>query len=244
MRPTMSECGMQWTPAVLHSVTVDRADEALDAWRPLFAGRQKARCRQRPVRDLAQREARFQAGNARQPRELFFVDTLEIGEIARHYGNEVVVLTRHQMAGDDGRRGCDRLLEGFEQILVLTPEANLHDDRHAEAQRPTADARLIALDDALFFESADAPGDGRGGQRNKLGKLDLALAAVLEQRSQNRAIERIEVDFFHFQASMALLAQIFFVSMPIYRAKRQQSFPALWQGYLKRSSHESGGRHA
>jgi len=36
----MSECGMQWTPAVLHSVTVDRADEALDAaGRYLRAGR-------------------------------------------------------------------------------------------------------------------------------------------------------------------------------------------------------------
>ena len=67
----------------------------------------------------------------------------------------------------------------------------MHDDRHAETKRLAVDARLIALNDALLLERADAPGDCRGGKRDALGKLDLALAAVLEQRPENRTIQRI-----------------------------------------------------
>ena len=67
----------------------------------------------------------------------------------------------------------------------------MHDDRHAETERLPADARLVALNDALLLERADAPGYRRGRERNALGKLDLALATVLEQRAKNRAIQRI-----------------------------------------------------
>ena len=63
------------------------------------------------------------------------MDALVIGEIARPDGDEVVVLARHQMTADDGGRGSDGLLKSLEQILVLTREADMHDDRHAETKR-------------------------------------------------------------------------------------------------------------
>ena len=67
----------------------------------------------------------------------------------------------------------------------------MHDDRHAEPERLPVDARLIALDHALLLERADAPGDRRGGKRDALGELNLALAAVLDQGAKDGAIQRI-----------------------------------------------------
>ena len=128
------------------------------------------------------------------------MDALVIGEIARSDGDEIVVLAGHQMTGDDGGRGGNGLLEGLEQILVLTRKADMHDDGHAETKRLPVDARLIALNDALLLKRADAPGDCRGGKRNAFGKLDLAQAAVLKQRAQNRPIQRIQRNFFYFLA--------------------------------------------
>jgi hypothetical protein len=90
------------------------------------------------------------------------VDALVIGEIARHDGEQVVVLAGHQATGDDGGRGGDGLLEGLEQILVLTGKADMHDNRHAETKRLPVDARLIALNDAFLLQRADASGDRRG----------------------------------------------------------------------------------
>src|SRR6266508_2147481 len=116
------------------------------------------------------------------------MDALEVGEIARQDGDEVVVLTRHQMTGDDGRRVGDGLLEGLEQILVLALETDLHDDRHAETKRLPADPRLVALDDSILLDRAYAPGYGGRGERNALGQLDLAHAAVFKQRAKDRAI--------------------------------------------------------
>ena len=84
----------------------------------------------------------------------------------------------------------------------------MHDDRHAETKRLPVDARLIALNDALLLKRADAPGDGRGGKRDALGKLDLALAAVLKQRAEDRAIQRIELNFFHFLALYAIYSAV------------------------------------
>ena len=128
------------------------------------------------------------------------MDALEIGEIARQDGDEVVVLTRHQMTGDDRRRAGDGLLEGLEQILVLTLEADLHDDRHGETKRLPTDARLVTLNDSPLLERAYASGYGGRRERNALDKLDLAQATVLEQRAENRAIQRVEVFLFHFLA--------------------------------------------
>ena len=152
------------------------------------------------------------------------MDALVIGEIARPDGDEIVVLAGHQMTGDDGRRGGNGLLEGLEQILVLTGEADMHDDGHAETKRLPVDARLIALNDALLLKRADAPSDCRGGKRNALGKLDLAQAAVLKQRPENRAIQRIEFDFFHFLAPINKKVLFCCVSLPNCTIKRQQSF--------------------
>src|SRR4029079_7160841 len=161
---------------------------------------QQARRGQRPVGDITQHEARLQPRDAWKPRKLLFVDALVIGEIARSDGDEIVVLAGHQMTGDEGGRGGNALLEGLEQILVLTRKADMHDDGHAEAKRLPVDARLIALNDALLLKRADAPGDCRGGKRNAFGKLDLARTAVLKQRTENRVIQRIEFDLFHFPA--------------------------------------------
>ena len=132
------------------------------------------------------------------------MDALVIGEVARPDGDEIVILAGHQMTGDDGGRRGDGLLEGLEQILVLTGEADMHDDRHAETKRLPVDARLIALNDALLLERADAPGDCRGGKRNALGQLDLAQTAILKQRAQNRVIQRIKLDLFHFPAPIVV----------------------------------------
>src|SRR5262245_41241347 len=110
------------------------------------------------------------------------MDALVIGEVARPDGDEIVVLAGHQMAGDDGGRRDDSLLKGLEEVFVLAGDADMHDDRHAETKSPPVDARLIAPNDALLFERADAPGDCSGGKRNALGKLDLTQAAVLKQR--------------------------------------------------------------
>ena len=126
------------------------------------------------------------------------MDALEIGEIARHDGDEIIVFARHQMTGHDRGSPSDRLLEGFEQILVLAPEADVNDDRHGEAQSLAVDARLVALNDSPLLQRADAPGDGGGRKRNALGEIDLALAAVLEQRPENRTIQRVQLDLHSF----------------------------------------------
>ena len=151
--------------------------------------------------DIPEREARFQPGDAGKARELLFMDALEIGEIARHHGDEVVVLARHQMTGNDGRRLDHGLLERLEQILVLALEADLHDDGDAQAERLATDAGLIAFDHAPLFERADASCDRGRRQRNALGKLDLAQTPVLEQGAEDRAIQRVKLSFFHFSAS-------------------------------------------
>src|SRR5262245_66180032 len=67
---------------------------------PLFARGQETGRRQQAARDIPERETRFQPGDAGKARELLFMDALEIGEIARHHGDEVVVLARHQMTGN------------------------------------------------------------------------------------------------------------------------------------------------
>jgi len=60
---------------------------------------------------------------------------------------------------------------------------------------------LIALNDAPFLQRTNAPGDCRGRQWDTLGELDLALAAIFEKRPENRPIQRIEPNLFHFLAS-------------------------------------------
>ena len=90
-------------------------------------------------------------------------------------------------------------------LLRLT----LNHDRHGETERLAVDARLIALNDAPLLERADAAGDGRGRKRDALGELDLALAAVSQQGSKNGTIQRIELNFRHFPASLCALAQLY-----------------------------------
>ena len=78
----------------------------------------------------------------------------------------------------------------------------MHDDRHGEAERLAVDARLVSLNDAPLLERPNAPRDGRRRKRDALGELDLALAAVLEKRRQNGTIQRVELNFSHFPASL------------------------------------------
>lgn len=135
---------------------------------------------QRPCLHLTQSEARFEACDAGQTGQLLLVHAFVVGEIARQHCDEVVVLTRHQMARDDGGRGGDRLLEGLEQFLVLTFEGDLHEDRDLEPEGATADAGLIALDHARLLEGADAPGHGGWREGHAFGNLDLGEASVVE----------------------------------------------------------------
>ena len=88
-------------PASGHAAAIKNA-------RAPFALRQQARGRQRPIGDVPEREARFQARHTRKPRQLLFMDALEIGEIAGHDGDEIIVLARHQVAGNDGRAQMPR----------------------------------------------------------------------------------------------------------------------------------------
>src|SRR5919106_1689165 len=113
------------------------------------------------------------------------------------------------MTRDHGRRCGYRLLERLEQILILTREADMHDDRQAETKGLPVDACLVTFDDSPLLERADAPGNCRRRKRNALGKLDLAKPAILKQRIENRAIERVELRLFHFSAQQRHLVQIF-----------------------------------
>ncbi len=120
------------------------------------------------------------------------MNALEIGEeVSGQHRDEIIVLARHQVTGDDRRRQRDGLLESLEQFLVLALEADLHDHGHAETERLAAEPRLVALDDVSFFERTDAPGDRGGGQRDTLGEVDLALPPILQQSAEDRAIQRI-----------------------------------------------------
>jgi hypothetical protein len=85
------------------------------------------------------------------------------------------------------------------------------------------------LNHPLLLKSTDAPGDGGGGQRDALGKLDLAQPPVLKQRSEDRAIERVQLDFSHFTARFAEIEQIFCAIIILRRRKSQQSSCNLWQ---------------
>jgi len=67
------------------------------------------------------------------------------------------------------------------------------------------------LNDALFLERADTAGDRRRRKRNALGKLDLAQAAILDQGSENRTIQRVYGNFFNFPAPITDLAPVFYI---------------------------------
>jgi len=119
------------------------------------------------------------------------VDALEVGEVACHHGEQVVILARHEVAGDDGGRLDHRLLEGVEQVLTLALQTDVHDHGHAEIERVGVDLRLVALDHARLLEGADAARDGGRRKRNALGELNLAQARIFEQGGENGPIERV-----------------------------------------------------
>src|SRR5262245_16573233 len=100
----------------------------------------------------------------------------------------------------------------------------MHHDHHAETKRLPVDARLVALDDPTLLEATDAPRDRRGGERDALGKLHLAQPAVFEQSTENRAIERIQLDFRHFPARFPKIARNFSAILILRRRKSQHSY--------------------
>src|SRR5581483_1415962 len=136
-------------------------------------------------------------------------------------------------------------LERLEHVFALAVQPDMHDDRHAEPDGIAVDARLIALDDAILFERADAPGNRRRRQGDALGKLDLAQPAVLEQRSEDGAIQRVEFPFGHFPAPNSQFAQKYCANIPFYTVECQQSLPDSWHlPAIEEAPAAIGGHHA
>src|SRR5690349_18204264 len=81
----------------------------------------RARCSERrygnrPGLDLTEDEAGPEPCHAREARKSLLMDPFEVREIASEHGEQVVVLSRHQLAADDGWRS---LHGGFERLEPL-----------------------------------------------------------------------------------------------------------------------------
>src|SRR5688572_6065647 len=84
-------------------------------------------------------------------------------------------------------------------------ELHAHENSHAEAEAPAVDLGLVAGDIPLFLQALDAAQARRRRQANPLGQLDIAEPAVLLQRSQDLAVQRVEVDWGIFSCQAFIL---------------------------------------
>lgn len=167
-----------------------------------------------PHGHFPQCEARFEPRDPRQTRQLLLVNTLEVGEVPRQHGDEIVVLARHQVARYDVRRGHGRLLEGLQEILALTLERNLDEDRHLQPKSFSAEPGTIPLDETLLLQDFDASGNCRRRQRHDLGQLHLSSASVGDEGVQNGPIQRIKCHERSFQSKKRDIEQNIRVMIP------------------------------
>ena len=77
---------------------------------------------------------------------MLIVDALEVGEIADHEPQQIVMLAGHEIALHHFRHPSYRALEGLESGLTLAVERDAHEDIDGEAGALLIDQRRIALD--------------------------------------------------------------------------------------------------
>src|SRR3546814_13052019 len=105
------------------------------------------------------------------------------------------------------------MLEGDQCRLgwAVQPDHDNHGD--AVADRLRFGCAMVAADIAGFFEGADPPQAGRGGDADPLGEFDIGHAPVGLQVGEDLAVDQVELDALHGKfLSMTEYAQYYYKS--------------------------------
>ena len=97
------------------------------------------------------------ARDARQSREMFAVQSFEVGGVGDDDAHDVVVIARHQVALHHFRDLANRFFEAAQIGLVLPVECDVDEHVHRAAGLLLIDQRGVTLDQTRLLERAHAP---------------------------------------------------------------------------------------
>src|SRR5712664_660084 len=141
---------------------------------------------------LAEREARLDRGDAVEPGQLVLQERLVGREIGGDDAQQIVAVSRHQVALQNLLPFRDRLLEAVEILLLLPRELDRDEDADMQPQRLLVDGRDVAGDDAALFEQFDAAVARRHREPDLVGEFLHGDAAVGLQQRENLAVDGVE----------------------------------------------------
>ena len=116
------------------------------------------------------------------------MDAGEILGILGHDFQQVVRSARHQVAFEDIGDPRHRAFKGVKQIIGLTLQGDLHENRGRATKASGVQKRDIAGDEAVLFQPLHPPVTGRWRQVYLLGQFRIGDAAVLLQNGQNASV--------------------------------------------------------
>src|SRR5580658_1108161 len=145
----------------------------------------------------ADRERRPYMGNIGGGGELRRQKPLIAVPVGGHDLQEKIGLTREHVHLAHLGPGEGQDLEGLEIRLRLAREADLGEDRDAEAQRLGIDVGVVAPNEAGLLERAHAPEAGRRRDAGALRQIDVGHATGRLQIAQNASIDLVELDAAH-----------------------------------------------
>jgi hypothetical protein len=116
--------------------------------------------------------------DAGQPGQVLAVNSLEILGIGDHDAEQIVKLSRHQIAVHHFGQRSNRVFEDPKLVLILTFEGDAHKNYARESRFLGVDPSRIALNGAFFLQRSDSPKASGFREVDPLGELDVRDAAL------------------------------------------------------------------
>jgi hypothetical protein len=143
-------------------------------------------------KDIAEREAGFQAGYAGQAGELVLMEAPVIINAGDADDEHVIVLAGHEVTGGDTLGFAHGRLKGGEDWSRLALERDADEDGHVLAEQPIVDLGAVSADGAGGFKGLDATRCGRSRQTGGLANFVVGGPSVAFQVVENGLVQLIQ----------------------------------------------------
>src|SRR6266567_8570955 len=141
---------------------------------------------------LAQSKTRFDRGDAVEPGQLVFQKRFIGRQVGGDDAQQVIAVSRHQIALQNLVPFRDRFSEPGEVFLLLPRQLDRDEHADMQSERFLVEGRDVARDHAAFFQELDPAMARRDRQADLVGELLHGGAAVGLQQAEDLAVDGIK----------------------------------------------------
>jgi len=131
--------------------------------------------------------------DGRDGQDLIQQHLLVVGQVLRRHLDHEVVRTRDHVAGHHGRDRHQGALDLVRRRAGMPVDLQPDEGGQAKAGLGPADLGPVALDDPAGLQRLDPAQAGRGGQRYRLGQVDVGDPAVALQGAENGPVDTVSM---------------------------------------------------